>query len=93
MRSKWLVIYDIADPRRLRRIERLCTNNGVRLQESVFLCELDATSLRRFQEQLAVHIEAVEDSVRFYAICERDWHTRHEDGISTGMTETGAWIV
>lgn len=55
--------YDIADPKRLRRICTLMEDHGERLQYSVFLCDL--TIAERAELELAV-IEAMnhcEDSV------------------------------
>ena len=39
-RRRYLMVYDIADPRRLRRICTLMEDHGERLQYSVFLCDL-----------------------------------------------------
>lgn len=35
-----LVCYDIADSRRLRKVEKIMTGYGYRVQESVFFCRL-----------------------------------------------------
>lgn len=93
MRLRWLVIYDIADPKRLRKVERVCLDHGVRLQESVFLCELDPAALAAMQERLADRIDADEDSVRYYPLCQRDWHTHREDGLASSSADCSAWIV
>ena len=39
-RCRYLLVYDIADPRRLRRVCTLMEDHGERLQYSVFLCDL-----------------------------------------------------
>ncbi|MGH3941488.1 MAG: CRISPR-associated endonuclease Cas2 [Pseudonocardiaceae bacterium] len=39
-RRRYLMAYDIADPKRLRRICTLMEDHGERLQYSVFLCDL-----------------------------------------------------
>ena len=42
-----LVTYDIADPRRLRRVAKVSEGFGRRVQKSVFECELDERGLNR----------------------------------------------
>ena len=39
-RRRYLMAYDVADPKRLRRICTLMEDHGERLQYSVFLCDL-----------------------------------------------------
>ena len=36
----YLVAYDIADPSRLRRVAKACEDYGIRLEKSVFQCDL-----------------------------------------------------
>lgn len=42
MARRYLMAYDIADPKRLRRVCTLMEDHGERLQYSVFLCDLSA---------------------------------------------------
>ena len=37
----YLIAYDISDPRRLRRVAKLLNRFGVRIQKSVFACDID----------------------------------------------------
>lgn len=37
---QWLLVYDIADPKRLRRTSVIAAKYGIRLQRSVYLLEL-----------------------------------------------------
>ena len=41
MRTTYLVCYDICDEKRLRRVAEICSDFGVRLQYSVFECDLN----------------------------------------------------
>ena len=43
----YLISYDIAEPRRLRQVAKLLKRYGVRLQKSVYACDLDE---RRYGE-------------------------------------------
>lgn len=51
-RRRYLVCYDIADPKRLRRIAKICESFGSRIQCSVFESSLDATMLARLKKEL-----------------------------------------
>lgn len=71
-----LVIYDIADPKRLRRVARLMEDYGVRLQESVFDCWLSPPQLARLQAKMLPLIDLGKDSVRYIPLCARDHRAR-----------------
>ncbi|MDI7740977.1 CRISPR-associated endonuclease Cas2 [Lysinibacillus fusiformis] len=66
-----LVTYDVvtkssAGQKRLRRVAKTCENYGVRVQNSVFECIVDATQLKQLQLTLTEIINEKEDSLRFY---------------------------
>lgn len=66
-----LVTYDVvtissAGKKRLRRVAKTCENYGVRVQNSVFECVVDATQLKQLQLSLEEIIDEKEDSLRFY---------------------------
>lgn len=65
----WLVTYDIANQRRLRRVAALMTQFGVRVQKSVFECWLTDQALRELQKRIAPLLEPQQDSVRYYPLC------------------------
>jgi CRISPR-associated protein Cas2 len=52
-RRRYLIAYDITDPRRLRRICTLMEDHGRRLQYSVFVCDLSRAELAELD--VAVH--------------------------------------
>lgn len=65
----YLVTYDIRDPARLRRVASAMKDFGVRVQYSVFECDIDDRKV--FEEMLAVlksRMNPEEDSVRIYEI-------------------------
>ncbi|MBR4611168.1 MAG: CRISPR-associated endonuclease Cas2 [Kiritimatiellae bacterium] len=49
----YLISYDIADPRRLQRVAKLLKRYGVRLQKSVFACDLDERRYNELRRKLA----------------------------------------
>lgn len=66
-----LVSYDVStkDPagaRRLRRVAKICTNFGQRVQKSVFECIVDPEQWTRVKLQLLDAFDPSKDSLRFY---------------------------
>jgi CRISPR-associated protein Cas2 len=55
--------YDIADPKRLRRICTLMEDHGERLQYSVFLCDLTVAELAELESAVLAVMVLREDSV------------------------------
>lgn len=51
---------------RLRKVAKQCTNYGVRVQNSVFECVMDAAKCREVKAILENIIDVKEDSLRFY---------------------------
>jgi CRISPR-associated protein Cas2 len=67
--DSYVVAYDIADPKRLRKVARCCEDFGVRKQYSVFLCRLSATDFVRLRSRLYDLIQLDEDQVLFIPLC------------------------
>lgn len=65
MRNTWIVSYDIADPKRLKRVFRCCKGNGIHLQYSVFQCDLDGLEKAEFEAMLSGVINHDEDQILF----------------------------
>jgi CRISPR-associated protein Cas2 len=67
--DSWLVAYDIADPKRLRKVATACEDFGHRKQLSVFLCRLSATDFVRLRSRLYDLVNLEEDQVLFIPLC------------------------
>ena len=65
MRQSYLVSYDIADEKRLRKVFKTMRNYGDHLQFSVFECQLTQADLARCRRDLALIIHHDEDQVLF----------------------------
>jgi CRISPR-associated protein Cas2 len=65
MRQSYLVCYDIADDKRLRKVFQTMRNYGDHLQFSVFECQFTQTDLARCRFDLAQIIHHDEDQVLF----------------------------
>lgn len=77
-----LVTYDVSfdDPdgkRRLRRLAKTCLDYGIRVQYSVFECEIDSTQLLEFKQKLFEIYDPQVDSLRFYQLG-KNWRHKVE---------------
>ena len=68
MRTTYLVCYDIADDKRLRKIFKTCCNFGDHLQLSIFECDLSAAEKIELETILNGIIKHDEDQVIFVAL-------------------------
>lgn len=69
-----VVSYDVstvdekAGARRLRRVAKVCTSYGIRVQKSVFECQLGSKEWAEMRGRLLTEIDVSKDSLRFYYI-------------------------
>lgn len=63
--------YDISDPKRLAKVARAMKNYGERVLKSVFECNLDVERFEDMKAKVEEIIEPIEDSVRYYTLCEK----------------------
>lgn len=66
-----LVTYDVntetvAGKKRLHKVAKVCTKYGVRAQNSVFECDVDASQYKLLKNDIINIIDQGVDSVRFY---------------------------
>jgi CRISPR-associated protein Cas2 len=93
-----LVSYDVAtsDPggaRRLRKVAKICTNHGQRVQFSVFECLVDPAQWVKMRQQLVGVIDESRDSLRFYFLG-AEWRRRVEHvGAKESIDQEGPLIV
>lgn len=71
-----LVSYDVstidtAGKRRLRRIAKACQNWGVRVQNSVFECNVNPAQWVQLKAELEQIFEPATDSLRYYNLGDR----------------------
>lgn len=77
-----LVTYDVsttsaAGRKRLFRVSRACSGFGMRVQFSVFECDVDPAQWEELRAKLLAAIDLDEDSLRFYFMGS-DWQRRIE---------------
>lgn len=66
-----LVTYDVNTEtkegrKRLRHVAKICTGYGIRVQNSVFECNVDASQLKLLRNDLLDEMDKNEDSIRLY---------------------------
>ena len=64
-----LVAYDISNPRRLRHVAQTCEDFGVRVEYSLFECDLPPDRFSMLWDELNQLIDPDEDSLLAYRIC------------------------
>lgn len=66
-----LVTYDVntesqEGKRRLRKVAKICTKYGIRVQNSVFECDVDPSQLKLLRNEILAVINEKTDSIRIY---------------------------
>src|SRR5437016_6547991 len=65
----YVVAYDIPDDKRRTKVHKILLGYGKWTQYSLFECFLTRKELVLLRSKLTEHLEAKEDSVRFYPLC------------------------
>lgn len=69
IRVRYLIIYDIADHRRLQRVAKVLGDYGRRLQNSTFEARLTPPQLTRLLDEVGRIIDPAVDNVKYLPIC------------------------
>lgn len=62
-RRRYLIAYDICEPKRLRKVIKIMESYGQRLQYSVFLCDLSGVEIVSWKTEILQVVKLTEDSV------------------------------
>lgn len=92
-----LVTYDVNTQdangrKRLRKVAKQCTNYGVRVQNSVFECVVDAAQLRMLKKVLYDEIDITKDSLRIYNLGNRTKSNVEHIGAKSAIDVEGELI-
>jgi CRISPR-associated protein Cas2 len=89
----WLILYDICDPKRLRRIEKLVSCYGIRVQKSVFEADNNEALTFSLEKRIKEIIED-EDFVAIVPLCEKDWQKIERYGVmADNRYITGSYAI
>lgn len=64
-----IVAYDISSPQRLRRAALICLDYGIRIEKSVFECDLRNDQFDELWDRLCHVVNRESDSLVCYPIC------------------------
>jgi CRISPR-associated protein Cas2 len=82
---------DPAGRRRLRRVARACVDYGLRVQKSIFECQLNATQWTALKLRLFEEFDPKEDSLRSYYL-DDDTRVEHH-GCAAPRSDDEPFIV
>lgn len=93
-----LVTYDVATvetegKRRLRRVAQACEDYGVRVQKSVFECQVGQKEWVLLRDRLLTEIKPDEDSLRFYFLDEGAVQRTEHHGVAKPINLTEPLIL
>ncbi len=89
----YLVAYDIADPKRLHRVAKVCEDYGVRVQYSLFECRLEPDEFDRLWRDLVVEMDPDEDRAVAYPLDARCVRETQTAGTMTCTERTICYLV
>lgn len=93
-----LICYDVdttdkPGARRLRRIAEACKDHGVRVQYSVFECQLQTPAWIQLRRRLLELFESQTDSLRFYFFGEDEAQKAEHHGVRPPLDMSGPLLV
>lgn len=65
----YVIAYDICNAVRLRRVAKTCLDYGIRIEKSIFECDLDDDAFAHLWHCLGTMIVPGEDALIAYRIC------------------------
>ena len=93
-----LITYDVAggdaaSARRLRRVSKICTRYGQRVQLSVFECLIEPAHYEALKHELEMTVDKTKDSLRFYNLGKR-WQNKVEHiGVHNTYDPEGTLLI
>lgn len=86
---RWLIAYDIREPRRLARVHRFLTRVAVPVHYSVFAARGSLAAMRELAGELRARIDGRADDVRIYPVPDKPFvHT-----IGATLLPEDAWVL
>ena len=83
----YLVSYDIVKDKQRTKLAKKLLDFGIRVQYSVFECDLDNKRLKEMLAQIKHFVDKKTDSLRIYKICDSCSKQIKSLGIKTGWLE------
>jgi len=87
-----IVAYDIADRKRLSKVAKLCEDYGVRVQYSIFECQLQKQQFGYFWGELSELIDPDEDRITAYRVCAKCAGQIRDAGVQEHYAKAVAYV-
>ncbi|RLB12432.1 MAG: CRISPR-associated endonuclease Cas2 [Deltaproteobacteria bacterium] len=88
-----VVSYDIRDDKRLIKVGKIMKDYGERVLLSVWECNLNDDQFERMKTRLENVIEHMEDSIRYYFLCDKCIRNVQVSGLGTGFKHDQSFII
>ena len=89
----YVIVYDITDDKRRKKVADLLEGYGARVQYSVFECVLNKGQYRQLKNCLIKCINLEEDSIRIYPIVKNTLHKVENWGKGKNLTKPLGSII
>lgn len=73
---KYIISYDIASDRKRNKMSKILEDYGVRIQYSIFECELNKNDLKQLRKKLEEFVDLKTDSLMFFPLCENCYNKK-----------------
>lgn len=83
---RWIILYDISNPKKLRKIAKIMESFAFRVQHSVFEAYGNIKTIEELRSRIK-DILGEEDTVAYIPLCVNDWENTTRLGISTRHRE------
>ncbi len=88
-----IIVYDIVDDKRRRKLHKFLGNYGVPTQKSVFECKINQIELRQIKQYCKDNLDKDEDSLRIYKVCDRCMNKAVVQGQGIKLTASSWEII
>jgi len=88
-----VVSYDIHDPKRLVRVAKIMKDYGQRVLKSVFECNIATNTFESMKARVEDVIDPMEDSVRYYFLCDKCLRNNEISGQGEVFKEDEAFVI
>lgn len=89
----YLVLLDTPCNKRRYRFNKILLGYGVRVQKSVYECQIDDAEKREMISELNKLVNQREDTLRIQPCCQKDWQQILVSGGPQPLQDSAYWLV
>ncbi|AGX86929.1 CRISPR-associated endonuclease Cas2 [Candidatus Symbiobacter mobilis] len=91
LKNKYIIAYDICDPKRYNKIHKIIKKYGLPLQYSVYLLDVTRLEIEKLVTELRSLIDPEKDDIRGYYIPQNTWKVSMGTSIVPNDVLPGLW--